>query len=109
MRAVTLVTTTVRNRRGGGALGCLGSIVVLATLVYAGFKLGPPWLRYQRFRDEMKQDAQFAISLPDSVIRNRLFLRADSLGLPPEAKKLLRIHRTRSPRIITITSEYAEQ
>lgn len=96
---------SVRGREGRAPLGCLGTLALLGVFIYVVSVVGPPWLRYQQFRDEMHADAQFASTLPDSVIRNRLLLRADSLGLPPQAKRVT-IHRTPSPRVITIQAEY---
>lgn len=81
---------------------------MLGIFIYVLAKLGPPWLRYQQFRDEMHADAQFASSLPDSVIRNRLVLRADSLGLPDEAKKIY-IRRSLNPRVMLIRTQYGER
>ncbi len=95
------------DRAGRAPLGCIGTLMVFGIFIYAVSKLGPPWLHYQQFRDEMHADAQFASSLPDSVIRNRVLLRADSLGLPLEAKKNLNIHRSKSPKVILIESRYA--
>lgn len=102
------MVTPWRDRRGGTRAGCLGSLLMLAAFIYLIAMLGPPWLRYQQFRDEMHADAQFAVSLPDSVIRNRLVLRADSLGLPDEAKKIY-IRRSLNPRVILIRTQYGER
>lgn len=97
-----------RNRSGRAALGCVGSIAILVVVIYLAAKLGPPWFRYQQFRDEMHTDAQFAISLPDSTIHDRLVLRADSLGLPVEARRVI-IRRSIAPRVITIRAQYQER
>ena len=103
------MVTWWRDRTGGSQLGCLGTLLVFGVFIYAVVKVGPPWLRYQQFRDEMHADAQFAISLPDSVIRSRLMLRADSLRLPEEAKRKLYIHRGQNPKVILIRSQYSER
>lgn len=97
-----------RDRGGSSQIGCLGTLVLFGIFVYALAQVGPPWLRYQQFRDEMHADAQFAVSLPDSVIRNRLMLRADTLRLPLEAKRKLYIHRSLNPKVILIRSQYNE-
>jgi hypothetical protein len=101
------MVTPGRGRTGRAPLGCLATLVVFGVFIYGVIKIGPPWLRYQQFRDEMHADAQFAISLPDSVIRSRLTMRADSLRLPPEAKKLI-IRRNRARRTILIQATYSE-
>lgn len=98
----------LKSRRGAGSLGCLASFVIAAALIFLAVQLGKPWFRYQQFRDVMKSSARYAVTLPDSVIKARLWATADSLGLPKEAKKV-RINRSRSPSQITISSEYTEQ
>ena len=103
------MVTGRRDRRGGSQLGCLGSLLLFALFIYVVAKVGPPWLRYQQFRDEMRADAQFASSLPDSIIRNRLLLRADTLRLPLEAKRKLFIRRSQNPKVILIRSQYSER
>ncbi len=103
------MVTIRRNRAGGSRLGCLGSLLLLGLFIYAAAKLGPPWLRYQQLRDEMHADAQFASTLADSVIRNRIMLRADSLRLPLEVAQKLTIRRSASPRVIVIRTEYSER
>ncbi len=102
------MVTVWRDCRGRGALGCLGSLLVLAALIYAGFIFGPPWLRYQQYRDEMKTEARFSISLPDSVIRSRLAVRADSLRLPAAARKISIVRHGGSPPTIIISAAYDE-
>lgn len=97
-----------QSRRGGSALGCLFSLVVVAAALFIAVQFGKPWFRYQQFHDVMKNQARYAVSLPDSVIRARLIASADSLGLPKEAKRL-RIDRQRSPASITISSDYVEK
>jgi hypothetical protein len=103
------MVTARRDRRGTSQAGCLGTLLLFGLFVYALAQVGPPWLRYQQFRDEMHADAQFAISLPDSVIRSRLMLRADTLRLPLEAKRKLYIHRSQNPKVILIRSQYSER
>ncbi len=100
------MVTIWQDRAGRGALGCLTSLVVLAVLIYAGFVLGPPWLSYQQYRDEMKTEARFSVSLPDSVIRARLAVRADSLRLPEAARKVTIVRHGGSPPMIRIAADY---
>jgi hypothetical protein len=100
--------SSTRSRRGAGTLGCLFTLVIAGAALYLAVQFGKPWFRYQQFHDVMKSQARYAISLPDSVIRARLMSSADSLGLPPAAKRL-RIARERSPANITISSEYVEK
>ena len=93
------------SRSGRVAFGCLLSLGIIALILYAGAKLGPPWLHYQQYRDEMRNEARYAVSLPDSVIRARLGERADSLGLPDAAKRIT-IRKGLHPSTVTISSDY---
>jgi hypothetical protein len=95
------------DRRGGSRFGCTVLLLLFAAVVYAGFTLGPPWLRYQQYRDEMRTNARFAVTLPDSVIRSRLLERADSLRLPKAARQIVIRHTVR-PDMIRISAEYDE-
>lgn len=95
------------SRRGAGSLGCLASFILIAAAIFLAVQLGKPWFRYQQFHDVMKSSARYAVTLPDSVIRARLWASADSLGLPKDAKRL-KIQRSRSPAQIIISSEYTE-
>jgi hypothetical protein len=96
-----------RDRAGRAPLGCIGTMLIFGVFIYAVSKVGMPWLKYQQFHDEMHADAQFAVNLPDSIIRNRIMLRADSLRLPPEAKKSLVIRRNKAQKTILIQSKYS--
>ena len=75
-------------------------------VAYFGARVIPHWMYYEQFRDEMKSDARFATTLPDSIIRIRLVAQADTLGLPPEAKKITIRRRMGRPPTITISAEY---
>lgn len=95
------------GRRGAGSMGCITSLLLLALMVYLANQFGRPWFRYQQFRDEMRTNARFAVTLPDSVILTRLRARADSLRLP-EAAQRISIVRTGRPGSITISTTYVE-
>lgn len=101
------MVTGPSGRRGAGAIGCLTTLAIIGVMIYLAVQFGRPWFRYQQFHDEMKSAARYAVTLPDSVIRARLTSRADSLGLPKEAKRLT-VRRRRSPAAIEIFSEYTE-
>lgn len=101
------MVTHLDRRRGNSRFGCTVLLLVFLAVVYAGFTLGRPWLRYQQYRDEMRTNARFAVTLPDSVIRARLLERADSLRMPKEARRIV-IQRTSSPDMIRISADYDE-
>lgn len=96
------------NRRGGGALGCLVPLLILTIIGYFAVHASDAAFRYYRFRDAMQQEARFSVRprRTDDVIRERLRALADSLELPPEAR---RIDVIRSESGIWISAEYAEE
>jgi hypothetical protein len=96
------------NRRGSSSTGCLLTMLVFSAVLYYGINIGEVYWRYYQYQDEMRSQARLAPSLNDGVIRRRLLLTVDRLGLPPEAQKI-QIKRTAKPRQITIQSEYEEE
>jgi hypothetical protein len=99
----------LRDRAGKGGMGCLGTIVLIVLVAYFGSRFIPPYMHYEQFRDEMKSDARFGATLPDSIIRMRLVAQADTLGLPPEAKRIVIRRHIGRPSTITISAEYTEK
>jgi hypothetical protein len=97
----------MRDRGGKSGIGCLGSIILIVSVAYFGARFIPPYIAYEQFRDEMKSDARFATTLTDSAIRVRLVAQADTLGLPPEAKRIVIRRRGGRPPTITISADYA--
>jgi hypothetical protein len=89
-------------------LGCLVSIVLLVLVGYLATRFVPPYMRYQQFRDEMRTEARFATTMTDSTIRYTLVARADTLGLPPQAKRIRIERRTGHPATVRISAEYTE-
>ena len=98
--------TRLRDRAGKSGIGCLGSIVLIVAVIYFGGRFIPPFIAYEQFRDEMKSNARFATTLPDSTIRMHLLAQVDTLGLPPEARKILIRRRPGRPPTITISTDY---
>jgi len=96
------------NRRGSSSTGCLLTMLVFSAVLYYGINIGEVYWRYYQYQDEMRSQARLAPSLNDGVIRRRLLLTVDRLGLPPEAQKI-QTKRTAKPRQITIQSEYEEE
>ncbi len=93
-------------RRGTSTLGCLVSLLIVATAGYFATKAGETYLRYFRFRDRMDQAARFAPHTTDVVIRRDLRSFADSIGLPDGARNVI-VRRQRG--IIAISSNYYDQ
>lgn len=96
------------NRRGSSSTGCLLTLLVFSLVAYYGINVGEVYWRYYQYQDEMRSQARLAPSLTDGVIRRRLLLTVDRLGLPSEAQRI-QITRTARPRQITIESAYAEE
>jgi hypothetical protein len=94
----------VTSRRGASTLGCLFAMLVVVAVVYFGVNVGVPYLRYYQFRDAMQQEARFADRKENAAIVTTLRLKADSLDLPAAAQ---RINVRRTPRLITIWTEYS--
>lgn len=87
----------------------MGTLAIVAIIVFLVAGFFPPILHYSQFHDQMRSEARYGVSLADSVIRQRLMTLADTLGLPPEAKKITIQRRGGRPPTITITSEYTER
>jgi hypothetical protein len=92
-------------RRGATNLGCLLPLLVVAIAVYFAIDFGQVYFRAYQFKDAMTSEANFASTLTDEAITRRLVALADSLQLPPGAELITIV---RSPRSITISSDYDE-
>ena len=100
-------TGIARNRRGGGALGCLVPLLIVVIIGYFAAHASDAGLRYYRFRDAMQQEARFAHQprRTDDRIKERMRAMADSLDLPSEARDI-RVRRTETR--IQISADYSE-
>ena len=92
-------------RRGETRIGCLLTLLVLAIGIYFALDFGQAYFRGYQFKDAMGSEARFATTLTDEQITRRLAALADSLQLPPGAELITIV---RSPRTITISSDYDE-
>jgi len=95
----------VRARAGKGSLGCIVSILLVATVSYFATNIGRSYWNFVQFQDRMKQEARFAQHRSDATIARRLRSYSDSLGLPEGASK---VTVRRRGRTIHIWSEYYE-
>lgn len=96
---------TTQTRRGGSTLGCLFTLALLGSAAYVALLFARPWFANQQFRDDFQVAARFASTTSDSAIRVRLVARADSLGLPKEAKRIT-IRRFANEGIVRIATRY---
>ena len=81
------MVTGASNRRGSSSTGCLLTLLLFSAALYYGINIGEVYWRFYQYQDEMRSQARLAPSLADGVIRRRLLLTVDRLGLPAEAQK----------------------
>ena len=93
----------VSNRRGATTLGCLFTVLVLVAGGYFGLKIGNVYWNFYQYEDTMKQHIRFAETLTDRQLYDRVVAKADSLGLPEEAKE---VSVERVGRHIEISADY---
>ena len=93
-------------RRGASTLGCLFSLLIFAAIAYFGVNIGEVYWRYFEYQDDMKQEARFAAANSNDKILPSLRARADSLGLPEDARA---IAIRRGAHNIVIEAEYYER
>lgn len=95
-----------RARSGRSSLGCLVVLLLLTAAGYFAVNIGEAYWRFYQFQDAMKQEARFAGRRTDEAIALRLRAKGDSLGVPDEAIRRLRVRR--AGRQLRITSDYVE-
>ena len=96
----------VTRRRGASTLGCLFTLLIVAAAGYFAVNVGRPVYRYLVLKDAMQQEVRYAAMRNDAIIVRRLRAKADSLALPAEAARNLRVRRTSD--IVFIFTEYTE-
>ena len=93
----------VNRRRGASTFGCLFMVLLGVATVYFGLKVGQVYWNNYSYEDTMKEQARFGKTLTDKQLHDRVVARADSLGLPDEAKDVT-VERT--GRHISISADY---
>ena len=93
----------VTNRRGATTLGCLLTALLFAAGGYFGLKVAQVYWNFYQYEDTMKQHIRFAETLTDQQLYDRVVAKADSLGLPEDAKE---VSVEREGRHITISADY---
>ena len=92
------------NQIGASQLGCIVRLALAVAVVWLGFKIADPYVKYWQLKDAMNQSARFASTLSDEDIRRRIVAEVRKLDLPPAAERI-RIQR-RPGRDIVISLEY---
>jgi len=87
-------------------MGCLIRLLILIGLIYVGAQIVPPYFRYYQYRDDIKQEARFASTHTDDVIRQNIVTNADSLGMPEDA---YHVKIARSQSAIRIRVYYTDE
>jgi hypothetical protein len=93
----------VRIRRGMTKAGCLFTLLLLVAVLYFGSKVGSVYWDYYQYEDAMRQNARFAETMTDRQIFDHIVAKADSLGLPDEAKE---VTVERKGRHLTVSADY---
>ena len=93
----------VTSRRGATTLGCLFTVLLLVAGGYFGLKIANVYWNFYQYEDTMKQHVRFAETVTDRQLFDRVVAKADSLGLPEEAKD---VTVERVGRHISISADY---
>jgi hypothetical protein len=73
-----------RSERGEGKLKTIIGLVILAAIVYLGFKIIPPYIDNFELEDAMKTEARFGYvnrKSPEEV-RDTIYKKIQELGIP---------------------------
>ncbi len=97
----------VKARAGRSSVGCLFTLLLVAAGIYFGLNVAEAYWNFYQYEDAMKQELRFNGLRPDSLILVHLWLQADSLGLPADAKEIS-IERDPRDRTIKISADYVE-
>jgi hypothetical protein len=74
----------LRNEKGLSTIKLWIWLVIIIVVVYAGIKLLPMYIDFERMKDEMSVKASLAQILKDDEIRSSLAFKAKELELPLE-------------------------
>ncbi|MFN2326741.1 MAG: hypothetical protein ABR551_12765 [Gemmatimonadales bacterium] len=102
-----MVGSLVGDRRGGGTIGCLFTLLLFATALHFGLPIGQSYWRYTQLRDEMRTTVRFAQTIADDQMVRQILLTVDRLELPREARRI-RVTRNPANRRITIQTSWTE-
>lgn len=88
-----MVSRTVRRasgavRRGASTIGCLFWLLIFAAILYFGVNAFEVYYKYLEYKQAMDAEVRFRSMLADNTLLANLRAKADSLGLPEDAKKI---------------------
>jgi hypothetical protein len=81
------------------------SLAIFAAIAYATFNVGTSWLRFQHFKDAVRETALFAGDKPEDVLKARVMELAEQESIPLDADAV-RIQRLADR--VTISASYVE-
>jgi hypothetical protein len=93
----------VKHRRGATTFGCLLTTLLMVAIGYFGHRIGQVYWTAKEYEGVIKASVMAAETLTDKQIYDRIVAKADSLGLPEEAKE---ISLERVGRHITVSADY---
>ncbi|MCU0618338.1 MAG: hypothetical protein MUF40_00280 [Gemmatimonadaceae bacterium] len=89
------------SRRGAGSIGCLGTLVLAAVVLWVGLPAARVYLRAWQYEDVLRGELQFATVESDSVMLRKMRAAVDSIdGLPDEAYNIRIERRNTAIRIL---------
>ena len=95
----------IHGERGEGRLVTLFALVLLAAMIYMGFKAIPVMVNSYALKDFIEEEARFAsVRRDDEEIRTRVFNKARELDLPVTREM---IHTERSNSRFDIAVSYS--
>lgn len=102
-----MVNRMLNNRAGKAKIGCVIWLVLLAAAAFAAKEFGGVYLRRLKLEDFMQRQAAFAGQSSDEAIRQRIVQEVVTMGLPPEARRVMLV-RVQGPRAIRISVRYTD-
>ncbi|MDP2279137.1 MAG: hypothetical protein Q8K51_13035 [Nitrospirota bacterium] len=80
-------------------------LLIIALLMYAGFRIGMPFYRYTSFRTDAEQIARVSVAGDIDKTRAQVFERAQESNIPIKEQDIEVIKTTRGMRVKTSWSE----
>ena len=93
----------VKTRRGATTFGCLLTTLFMVAIGYFGLKVGKVYWDASAYEDVIRASVRLADTQTDQQLYDRIVAKADSLGLPDEAKE---ISVERKGRHLEISADY---
>jgi len=79
------VSNRYRSQQGASSLSAVLSLLILAAVLFAAFRLAPPYVNNYQLQDAMDNlalQATYSQQMPPEAIRKAVITRAGELGIP---------------------------